>query len=229
MNYAVQKSCAGVLRARLLLLLSAFPLMGMQCVMSEYPLTAPEDGFIDYAAVGDWAIADEPGQEIRVSVGIDDNGMMTVRNYQRDVARSFVDYTGYSSKLGDQTFINLQIEDTGCIYCSDEHLAAAKSELEKFFSDTGQGASDSCSYTIIRYELTDDNTLSFFPLRADLVNTALDEQSIDGMRFPTDAMRYLADQPCIRSPMPALDAFVSGNQRELFTLAATLTRVRAEE
>ena len=222
---SLRRVAAVAIRRPALLIWLAFPLMGVECVMSEQPLTPFEDGFIDNAAIGEWAIENEPGQELSLSVRVEDTGMMGVRYYARDVPRSYIDYRGYSSRLGDRTFINLQLIDTGCEYCSEAHLAEARAELAAARQNfIGPDATGTCSYLIVRYELLDDDRLVLYPMAVDSAATAIDSVELSGRYFPESAGRFLRGRPCVSVSTAELRSFVSENPETLFPGASRFVR-----
>ena len=189
------------------------PLMGFECVMSEHPLVSLEEGFIDEALVGHW-IETSDGTELVISMR--DDGLMNVEMGETDEGeRSFYAYRGYSSRLGEDTYANLEFFDVGCEGCDQGELDIGRAEIfEDFAPILAETDGATCTFIIIRYEHTEDDRLIVYWQRRSNVKSAIEEQELAGRLFAeTDS--ELDGEPCITASSTELVEWIIANPEAL--------------
>jgi hypothetical protein len=164
------------------LLWLVLPLMAMEspgCVMSERPLTRFQDESIDTALFGEWMVVDDPGNRLVMSIGAMDQNAMEFRSFEND--QSYIVLAGYASRVGDESYVNLQFVDAGCLDCSEAEFAAKRAEFQRDYASVLAGNPDNaCTYMLIRYEFSGDGKLRYFAMDPELVLEAFRAGDLDG-------------------------------------------------
>ena len=137
------------------------PLMGFECVMSEHPLVPFEEGFVDPALVGRWLQTGEDADAAEVVISMQDDGLMAIDFIGKDEAEQpFYSYRGYASRLGEETYANLELTDMGCLACEPDYRDTIRADFFRDFAPIIAGSdAASCTFIIVRYEHTEDDRL----------------------------------------------------------------------
>jgi hypothetical protein len=203
------------------------PLMGFDSVVSEHPLTPANEGFIDRTVTGDWVIASDGQNQVALSITRTETGLLEVRTYVHDEAGTpYLRYRGYSSRLGDNTYANLELVGYGCNDCDGAELTALRTEIFDPLSPIlASRAGSSCTFILVRYELTADNRLIVFRYGDDdLVKLAIQQRQLAGRLFGTNA-GDLAGEPCITDTAAKVREFYAEHAAALFPTAQAETFV----
>jgi len=203
------------------------PLMGFESVVSENPLTPSDQGFLDRAVIGDWAAATDEQRKPALSVARAESGLLEVRAYFHDrEGVPYLRYRAYSSRLGDDTYANLELVGYGCVDCDGAQLTRIRTQV---FDPLGQilgrtGAT--CTFILVKYEHTADDRLIVYPYGdGDFVKLAVEQQRLAGRLFGNNAGR-LAGAPCITDTAERLREFYAQNAAALFPEAGAEVFVR---
>lgn len=203
------------------------PLMGFERVVSEQPLTPTSEGFIDRAVIGDWAIASDADAKLALTIAREQSGLLEVRTYDHDVEGvPYLRFRAYSSRLGDDTYANLELVGYGCLDCDGADLARIRSEIFDPLSRIVGRAGSSCIFILVKYQHTPDGRLLVYSYGdGDLVRHAIEERRLAGRIFDTGA-RELAGEPCITDSADRLREFYTRNAAALFPEAGAEGFVR---
>jgi hypothetical protein len=194
------------------------PLMGFECVMSERPLSPPEQGFIDRAVIGDWASATDAQGRLVLSIGRTQSGLLDVRLFDGDYEGvRFLRYRAYSSRLGEDTYANLELVGYGCEDCDGSELSVMRSEVFDPLSQiVADRAGSTCTFIIVKYELADANRLIVHRYGdSDLVKRAIEQRQLAGRLFGSNA-GDVTGEPCVTDTAERLREFYSQNDTALF-------------
>ena len=204
------------------------PLMGFESVVSESPLSPASEGFIDRDVIGDWAFATDEQRKLVLSVARAETGLLEVRAYDHAMAGiPYLRYSAYSSRLGEDTYANLELVGYGCVDCDGAELTRIRSEV---FDPLGQilgrtGAT--CTFILVKYRHTADDGLIVYPYGdTDFVKLAIEQQRLAGRVFGANA-GDLAGEPCVSDSADKLREFYSQNAAALFPEAGAEAFVRA--
>jgi hypothetical protein len=203
------------------------PLMGFECVMSERPLVPFEDGFIDTTLVGHWYEQSEDSDSTELAISVRDDGMMAVELILADEEeRPYYTYRAYASRLGDETYANLELLDISCPECTDVDFGAAR---EEFFDDHHPIIADtdraSCTFIVIKYEHVEDDRLVVYWQDSSPVKDAIERQQLAGRIF-AESDGELVGEPCITATAANLAAWIAGNTEAMFSSGDTSVYIR---
>lgn len=193
------------------------PLMGFECVMSEHPLASFEDGFVDPALVGHWIETGEGSDDSELFISMRDDGMMAVDFVLADEdERPFYRYRGYASRLGEDTYANLEFVDLDCQACIETDLAGQRTEFfEGFAPIVADSETATCTFIVIRYEHTADDRLILNWQRSSGVRRAIAEQRLAGRIF-AESDAELEGEPCITAPSADFAAWLAAAPQAMF-------------
>lgn len=203
------------------------PLMGFERVVSEQPLTPTSQGFIDRAVIGDWANESDAEGKLALTISREQSGLLEVRAYDHDVEGvPYLRYRAYSSRLGDDTYANLELVGYGCLDCDGAELAAIRSEIFDPLSRIVGRAGSSCIYILVKYQNAADGRLIVYSYGdGNLVTRAIEEQRLAGRIFEAGA-RELAGEPCITDSGEKVREFYLQHAAALFPEAGAEAFVR---
>jgi hypothetical protein len=204
------------------------PLMGFDSVVSEEPLAPANEGFIDRAVIGDWAIATDGENKVALSITRAESGLLEVRSFDHEKEGvPYLRYRAYSSRLGDDTYANLELVGYGCIDCDGAELMRLRTEIFDPLSQiVARGASSTCTFILVKYDLTDGGDLVVYDYGdSNLVKAAIEERRLAGRVFGASA-GDLAGDPCITDTADKLREFYGENTAALFPTAQAETFVR---
>jgi hypothetical protein len=204
------------------------PLMGFECVMSERPLSPPEQGFIDRAIIGDWASATDEQGQLALRVTRSQGGLLEVQLFDGDFdGVRYLRYRAYSSRLGEDTYANLELVGYGCEDCDDPEAATMRSEVFDPLSQiVADRAGSTCTFIIVKYELADaDRLIVHHYGDSGLVRRAIEQRQLAGRVFGSTA-GDVAGEPCITDTAERLREFYTENAAALFPLAESEALVR---
>lgn len=203
------------------------PLMGFESVVSEQPLSPASEGFIDRGAIGDWAIATDGERKLALSVSRAESGLLEVRAYEHAIEGTpYLRYLAYSSRLGEDTYANLELVGYGCVDCDGAALTRIRTTV---FDPLGQivgrtGAT--CKFILVKYELTADDRLIVYRYDdGEFVKLAVQQQRLAGRIFGASAGQ-LAGEPCITDTAERVREFYTENAAELFPEAGAEVFIR---
>jgi len=193
------------------------PLMGFECVMSEHPLVAFEDGFVDPALVGTWIEAGDDPDSTELLITLQDDGRMAVDLVLADESeRPFYSYRGYASRLGDDTYANLELVGIGCQACSPSELESSRADFaQAHFPIIAGSDTAACTHIVVLYEHTSDDRLVINWQDNTAVLSAIEQGQLDGRVF-TDSDGDLAGQPCVTASATALASWIAANTQAVF-------------
>ena len=205
------------------------PLMGFESVVSEHPLSPPNEGFIDRGVIGDWALADDGERKLALSVSRAESGLLEVRAY--DHAREgipYLRYRAYSSRLGEDTYANLELVGYGCVDCDGVQLTKIRVEVFDPLAQIVGRTGATCTFILVKYRHTvADDRLVVYPYGdSDFVKLAIEQQRLAGRVFGANA-GDLAGEPCIAETADGLREFYSQNAAMLFPESGAQAFVRA--
>lgn len=205
------------------------PLMGFERVVSERPLTPTNEGFIDRAVIGDWASVDDAGK-LALTIARDQSGLLEVRAYDHDVEGvPYLRYRAYSSRLGEDTYANLELVGYGCLDCDGAELAAARAEIFDPLSPIVARSGSTCKFILVKYQHTADDRLIVYSYGdSDFVTLAIEQERLAGRIFAANAGE-LAGAPCITDSAEGLYEFYSQNAAALFPETGAEAFVRLRE
>ena len=203
------------------------PLMGFERVVSEQPLTPTSEGFIDRDVIGDWTMASDAEGKLAFTIAREQSGLLEIRAYDHDVEGvPYLRYRAYSSRLGDDTYANLELVGYGCLDCDGADLARIRSEIFDPLSRIVGRSGSSCIYILVKYRHASDGRLIVYAYSdGDLVRHAIEEQRLAGRVFGPAALE-LAGEPCITDSADRLREFYTRNAAALFPEAGAEAFVR---
>jgi hypothetical protein len=206
------------------------PLMGFERVVSERPLTPTNEGFIDRAVIGDWASASGDAGTLALTISREQSGLLEVRTFDHDVEGvPYLRFRAYSSRLGDDTYANLELFGYGCLDCDGAELATARAEIFDPLSQIVARSGSTCKFIVLKYQHTADDRLIVYSYGdGDFVKLAIEQQRLGGRVFAANAGE-LAGVPCITESAEGLHEFYSRNAAALFPEAGAQTFVRQRE
>jgi len=203
------------------------PLMGFERVVSEQPLTPASEGFIDRAVTGDWASATDEEGRLALSVTRAEAGRLEIRTYDHDEEGvPYLRYRAYSSRLGEDTYANLELVGYGCVDCDGAELTTIRAQVFDPLSQIVSRSGATCIHMLVKYELTpDDRLIVHFNGGSDVVKLAFEQQRLAGRVFGANAGE-LAGDPCITETAEKLREFYLQNAAALFPEAGAEVFVR---
>jgi hypothetical protein len=204
------------------------PLMGFESVVSERPLTPTNEGFIDRDVIGDWALATDTQRKLVLSIARAESGMLEVRAHDHaEAGVPYLRYRAYSSRLGEDTYANLELVGYGCVDCSGAQLPIIRAEVFDPLSQIVGRTGSTCKFILVKYEHTADDRLIVYSYGdSDFVKHAVEQQRLAGRVFGANA-GDLAGEPCITDTAEKLREFYSQNAATLFPEAGAEEFVRA--
>ena len=173
------------------------------------------DAAVDERLLGDWV---EPSAEPTggwYSVRRNEAGGIEIRAIEADGTYLVMD--GYTSQVGDLSFLNLQYVRADCLGCTDAELAAWQQEFADDYSTlTVSNPTNTCTWLIQYYHFDEDGAVHFVIPDDEPVLDAFETGELDGREGKDAATASEFDGICLTGSMRQIRRFMANSVDELF-------------